>query len=374
MLQALKARSLFLIEEIMAVGMKKDNRYAFLVGIAIGLIVNLGLVPWLVQSPRSTTGWSIGLSPLPTARAESITDLNDPNAAMEYVFNTLLGQAYMPGDSALIGFTTTSTYFYATSQSTLQAGTIDESTPVRLDIAYVDLQDVSGLLPAMPPTGYAELDNLDVSMIIVAGTLQSGTNTAYVSGFVTTFTTQSGQAGQALMVTGVYTSEEKAVQAGQQMATGSAAAHGGQQLPGQQVAQSDFERRTQPNPKPVVQHPALQSRHCFLLTGCIDRCNCEYNACALLAWEEYEDQIKKIGMYKGLCMATAIFALNLGMLTMLPLFALLAVLAAIAFCVAYRILEEWAANRQLDRQIDACQQAYTGCLFERCRNGEITFI
>ena len=122
-----------------------------------------------------------------------------------------MGQAYTPDDSALIGFTTTSTYFYATSQSTLQAGTIDESTPVRLDIAYVDLQDVSGLLPAMPPTGNAELDNLDVSMMIVAGTLHSGTNTAYVSGFVTTFTTQSGQAGQALMVTGVYTFEEKTV-------------------------------------------------------------------------------------------------------------------------------------------------------------------
>ena len=206
-----------MIEEIMAICMKKDNRYAFLVGIAIGLIVNLGLVPWLVQSPTSSMsgggggGWSIGSSPLPTARAESITDLNDPNAAMEYAFNTLLGQAYTPVDSALIGFSTTSTYFYATSQSTLQGGTINESTPVRLDIAYVDLQDVSGLIPAMPPTGYAELDNLDVSMIIVAKTLQSGTNTAYVSGFVTTFTTQSGQAKQALMDTGVYTTEEKAV-------------------------------------------------------------------------------------------------------------------------------------------------------------------
>lgn len=176
------------------------------------------------------------------------------------------------------------------------------------------------------------------------------------------------------MVTGVYTSEEKAMQAGQQMATGSAAAHGGQQLPGQQVAQSDFERRTQPNFYPVVQHPALQSRHCFLLTGCIDRCNCEYNACMLLAWKEYEDQIKIIGIATGLCMAAAILAFNISMLTILPLLAALVYLAAIAFCMAGKTLLEWTANRQLDPQIDACQQARTGCLFERCRNGEITFI
>lgn len=335
---------------------REGHRYAFLVGIVIGLMVNLGLLPWFQRGPAEGGGGGvrIGLSPLATAKAEQT-----PETAMASAFRAL-ELPYVEGETVLVGDDASMTYFDATTQAALVAsgGVIGPSYDVRLTLAYVDTQDLSAMVvsatqaalagSASPPPAGFDASAIVAHVSIVAGTLEAGGKSTNVSGLVVQLSMASGNTYGLFTITGHHQDEQAAIAAADSMA--------------------DRPLTVQPPPGRfrtggvIDENEQFEDKNCHLIQGCSTRCDCEYNACANDAYKSYDIEIDRISNILAACILIAT-----GLLAVAPFApSVVAFLITIAGCVAYSLWEIDAANRQYAVDLNACARARAACYMDRC--------
>lgn len=326
----------------------RRNRFAFLVGIAIGLMVNLGLLPWLQRGPD---GIRLTTSPLSVASAFVPLVGHD---AMDAVFS-MMGVTYVPGQSVLMGDDVSSLYFQATTRNDLLSsqGTLLNTYDCRLDLAFIDVIDVSAFVAqathdAINEAGIGQTSDFDpwtvqTTVSVVAGSLSTAGGVAFVSGFVVSVSTPSGVTRQSLAITTIQETEGDAVAAAAQ------------------VSGLDLLRPASP---PAMYSSVFGPEDCHLIQVCTMKCDCNYNRCATRAYQQYQVQLDKLARDLVKCMSATIV---LGLLGGVFGPAMIAVmLAAQAYCL-YDYLSDLAAlNKLLAIDIADCGTDRRACYYTEC--------
>jgi len=326
----------------------RRNRFAFLVGIAIGLMVNLGLLPWLQRGPD---GVRLTTSPVSVANAFEPLLGHD---AMDAVFS-MMGVTYLPGQSVLMGDDLSSLYFHATTRNDLllSQGVLGHTYDCRLDLAFIDVIDVSSLVAqathdALNEAGFGQIPDFDpwmaqTTVSVVAGSLSTAGGVAYVAGFIVSSSTPAGTTRQSLAITSVYETEGNAVAAAVQ------------------VSGLDLYRpANSPNMYPSV----FDHTNCHLIQSCTMKCDCNYNHCATLAYQRYQVQLDKFGRDLVKCLAVTLVGAFLG--GVLGPAAVALMLAAQAYCLYDYFSDLAAANELLAIDLADCGTQRRACYYTEC--------
>lgn len=326
----------------------RRNRFAFLVGIAIGLMVNLGLLPWLQRGPG---GLSLSTSPLANARAESLAQ---GDQAMEAIFS-MIGITYVPGQSILVGDDASSTYFHAATRTSLIAnqGALGSTADCRLELAYIDVIDVSqpvslATQEAMNDAGIEQIPDFDpltvqVTVSVIAGTLFTAGGSAYVDGIVVSSSTLSGTTRQSLAISAIHDTQQNAVAAASQ------------------VSGLDLFRPASP---PAMYPSVFDHTNCHLIQSCTMKCDCNYNHCATLAYQRYQVQLDKFGRDLVKCLSAALVIGLLGGYFGPAMVAIM--LAAQAYCLYDYFSDLAAANELLAIDLAECGTQRRACYYNEC--------
>jgi hypothetical protein len=328
---------------------REGHRYAFLVGIAIGLIVNMGLLPWFQRGQGEAGGVRIGLSPLATAMAEQA-----PETAMASAFRAL-GLPYVEGQTVLVGDDASMTYFDATTQAALLAsgGVIGPSYDVRLTLAYMDTQDLSAMVvsatqaalagSASPPPAGIDASAITAHVTIVAGTLDSGSTTVAIVGAVSTLE-YGGHVRTSLTVRSVHETEADALAEMNWRP-------GGPFI----ISTPDFRPLDPTSPQ-----PDYQKTDCWSLESESERCACDFNWCSYSAFETYRIAVDDAERDLAICAAVALASAFAGIWSSVG--AGLLWLAIMAFCTLSYLSKLETARNNYEIAMRGCQRDIMACL------------
>jgi hypothetical protein len=357
---------------------RESGRFAFVVGIVIGALFNLGLLPWVQRGSGELGsnagyvsgnggvefggGFRLGLSPLSSARAEGGGggggDGGGTESAMAQVFRDL-GLPYVEGESILVGDEASMTYFDATTKTALVAsgGALGSSYDIRLSLAYLDAVDLSAIVRASTAEAilYAgasaspgvDPQTLQAALSIVAGTLATTAGETYVSAIVLSLADVDGETRNLMIVNGIHANEATAITTASRLSA------------------SNFERQGAPalvrTGGIIDENEQFESTNCHLIQGCA-RCDCEYNKCARAAFGRYDASAKSLRneyiAAQASCLITIFFGLTpagVGLLLLCYAAATFAYINAMA-----------ALNAAYDVDKAQCNAERAACYYDTC--------
>lgn len=338
------------------------SNWHLLLGIAIGLVINLSLVPWATAQRMGATQLhaSVAAAALGVGEASGI----DPTQAMKDSFAMLWGIDYDPNDSALANGDGNGLYFYGVSRAESQSqGTLSSSWQCRLTPFYSEQiqSGATGIDPGI--ANQLGTSGLSSTTTVVAAELQSPLGFPFfVVALVVTIADSQGNQSQALHVLAVEESAESA----------------------EKVAKDVpriYRGETPQNEYPVGADGMPISTDCHLYpadrivpstgqvdpawtqAGCESYCNCKFNECASNARADHSFNVQALELAAIVDLAGLVAGLALCGPNPICIAVVLALVAVIMVVLVMLLLLE---NKKLESAIARCESDRRGCLAAKC--------